>query len=434
MSRLLCRWMKTNGAVLINAGSLVATYAITSGLGFAFWWFAARHFSPQAIGFASAAISATQLLGTSCMLGLGTLLIRELPRQQGKEVTLISAALTVVGVVGGCSGLLFAVVFPSLSANLQPLRESLESIALFAVGVSLAAITLVLDQALIGLLRGDLQLWRNTLFAGAKLVALCVASFWFSLRAGLAIYATWVIGYAVSLAALTGFAARSGKLTGRRYLPHPGSLRKLGSAALQHHLLNLILQGPGLALPVLVTVLISATMNAWFYVPFTLTGIIFIFPYALVTALYATSSARPGTLARKARLTIGLAVIACALANCVLLFGSGQLLGIFGQSYAEQGAWSLRILGLGAFPYIIKDHYVAIHRVHDRVSNALPLSMAGALFELGGAALGARLGGLAGVSLGWIIALYVEAAFMFRGVYTTIRSGGPSNVGDQLQT
>jgi len=431
---LLYEWIKINSLILLNAGSLVATFAVTSGFGFVYWWLAARLFPPEAVGFASAAISAMLLLGTICILGLGTLLIRELPRQRGKEASLISAALILVGGVGGCVGLLFAVVAPYISADLQPLRASIQNVALFAVAVSLTAITMVLDQAVIGLLRSDLKLWRNALFSGAKLVALFVASLWLSQRVGLTIYATWVIGDSLSLAALAGFAVLKGKWTGRISLPDWRLLRELGRSTLQHHILNLILQGPAIAMPVLVTVLVSATMNAWFYVSFTLADIVYIVPYALVTTLYAVSSAQPSVLAHKARLTIGLAVITCVLANCVLLFGSKQLLGLFGQSYVEEGVWCLRILGLGALPFIIKEHYLAICRIQDRIANALlPLTVA-ALLELAAAGLGAHLAGLPGLSFGWITVECVETIFMFRIVYKTVRNINTLTSKNQLQT
>jgi hypothetical protein len=146
------------------------------------------------------------LLGTVCILGLGTLLIGELPRQPGKEGPLISAALIVVGAAGGCAGVVFALVAPFVAADFQVLRAGIEDILLFAIGVSLTAITLVLDQALIGLLRGGLRLWRNTIFSVAKLAALFAVSLWLSHAMGLTIYATWAVGNAVSVAALAGFA------------------------------------------------------------------------------------------------------------------------------------------------------------------------------------------------------------------------------------
>ncbi len=383
---LLFQWIKTNIVMLVNAGSLIGTTAVTSVIGFGYWWVAARWFSPQAVGLGSATISAMTLLGTVCMLGLGTLLTGELPRQPGKEGPLISAALIVVGGAGACAGVVFALVAPFASADFQVLRASVEDILLFAVGVSLSAISFVLDQALIGLLHGELQLLRNTFFA--------VATIYVILKKG------W---------------------SRRTYLPQWGLLRKLGPAALQHHIFNLILQLPPFALPVLVTILLSATVNAWFYVSFMLVNVIFGVSYALTTVLYAMSSAHPAILAHKARLTLGLGAVTAILANCVFQFATRQVLGVFGHIYAEQAVWSLRILALGGFPYIIRGHYVAICRIQGRILDALLPMAAGTLIELGAAALGAQLGGLSGVSLGWVAAVCAEAVWMSRTVFKAAR-------------
>src|SRR5215813_8790688 len=104
-------------------------------------------------------------------------------------------------------------------------------------------------------------------------------------------------------------------------------LRKLRCAAVQHPMLNLTLQAPTLALPVLVTILLSATTNAWFYVAWTIASFVFAVPIALTTVLYATVSGRPTVLAHKTRLTLGLASVACVGAACVLLLGTRQVLG-----------------------------------------------------------------------------------------------------------
>src|SRR5579859_4612032 len=191
--------------MLVNAGSLVGSTAVTSVLGFAYWWLAARQFLPETVGLASALISLMMLLGNFCMLGLGTLLITELPRQPGQEVPLISTALIIVGAVGACTGIAFALVTPYTLANFQFLSTSITNTIIFAGGISLTAITLVLDQALIGVLRGGLQLWRNTLFATAKLVVLFALGLWLSHKTGITIYTTWAIGNALSLAALSAY-------------------------------------------------------------------------------------------------------------------------------------------------------------------------------------------------------------------------------------
>ncbi len=414
-------WDKANNTIFITAGSLIGTAAVTSGLGFAFWWLAARMFSTDAVGLASATISAMTLLGSFAVLGFGTLLIGELSKQQGREISLISAALIVVGGVGICLGICYAVVAPYLSTAFQSLGASIENIALFAVGVSLTAITLVLDQAFIGLLRGELQFWRNALFAAAKLAALFAAGLWFTHITGLAIYTTWIIGIVFSLAALSGFALmKRVKLRGIN-LPQWGLLRKLGPEALKHHALNLTLEAPTLILPILVTILLSATVNAWFFVAWSLSGVANTVSAALATTLFAVSSAQPSTLARKMRLTLGLALVACVLANCVLLFGGRQILELFGHSYSQQATWSLYILSIESFPFIIKNYYIALSRIRGQVSRTILITIGTGFLELGGAAAGAWFGGLQGLCLGWFTAMCIEAVCMSRTVFSAIR-------------
>lgn len=428
MRTVFFHWIKTNRIMLINTGALVSTNLVTSALGFVYWWLAAHLFSPEAVGLASAAISAMALLATISLLGLGTLLIGELPRQPGKERSLVSTALLLVGGVGGLAGIAFAMLSPLVSKDLQSLKESPAGIAIFAAGVSLTAIALVLDQAFIGLLRSQLQLWRNTLFAAAKLVVLLAAGLYLAHKVGLTIYATWAIGNVFSLMTLFGFALVKGRWSLKDYLPQWGLLRRLRSAALQHHVLNLTTIVPALILPVLVTIMLSAKVNAWFYVSSILANFVSIVLYALTAVLYAVNAAEPARLARQIRLTLSLSIAISILANCLLFFGARQILGLFGPAYAEQAAWSLRILALGAFPVIIKDHYIAVCRIHNRMAYAIKFIVLGALLELGTPVVGAHLGNLVGLSLGWVLAQSIEAVYMSVAVYQAMRSPQKSNL------
>ncbi len=418
----LSHWIRANKVMLTNAASLIGTTGITSAIGFGYWWVAARGFAPQALGIASAALSVMSLLGMFCALGLGTLLITELPRQPGREGSLISTALLLVGGVGAVVGILFALLAPYVSHEFLPLRASLFDILIFGLGVSQTAITLVLDQALIGLLRGHIQLWRNTVFAVSKLALLFAASLWLAHATGMSIYATWAIGGILSLLALVCFVLLKKNLRRKSYVPQWGLLRKLGLPALQHHLLNLALQAPSMLLPVLVTALLSAEMNAWFYVSWMIVNVVFLVPSALTTVLHAMNAAQASTLAKKARSTLLLALLASAFANVILLIGTKQILDLFGANYATQATWSMRFLALAAFPLVIKVHYISICRIQDRVTQAMLSMIPGGVLELAAAALGARFGGLSGLSLGWTLAICCESLFMVPTVYRVLIS------------
>jgi len=181
--------------------------------------------------------------------------------------------------------------------------------------------------------------------------------------------------------------------------------------------LNMILQVPDLTLPLLVTVIISASANAGFYVAAMLANFVFVVSNALTTALYATSARESSALGNRSRLTLGVALLVCCAANVVLFIGARPLLLIFGHTYARDATWSLRLLGMAAFPLVIKSHYTALCRIQQRIGPALLPLAASAVLEIVVAAIGAHQGGLIGLSLGWLLVLLVEAVFMFRPVY-----------------
>src|ERR1700759_4168618 len=84
-------WQR-NQDLLRKAGSLAATTGMTSIFGFAFTFVATPMFTPQAVGWGNTAINEMQLFGTVGMLGLGTMLIGELPKKEGNRGGLFAAS------------------------------------------------------------------------------------------------------------------------------------------------------------------------------------------------------------------------------------------------------------------------------------------------------------------------------------------------------
>ncbi|HEU5226844.1 MAG TPA: oligosaccharide flippase family protein [Ktedonobacteraceae bacterium] len=428
----LIQWIKKNSLLLYNTGSLIGAMLVTSLSGFAYWWVAARYFSTEAVGLASAATSALMLISTFCLLGLGTLLITEIPRNEGKAGPLISTALLFVGGVGFVVGLICALLITFISPSLHPIGDDIPNIVFFGFSIAIASVTSVVDQVTIALLKGSLQFWRNVIFSLAKLVLLYIVGRWLSDETGMTIYATWTIGTILSLLPLLVLAVWKNRHKMSNFLPQQSLLRKLGASAFQHHILNLIIQAPTRILPVLATALLSTSMTAWFYIALMIANFVFSITLSLTTVLHATNAAERSTLGQKARLTIFLGAFTSAVTCVVLLVGAHPILRFFGESYAEQAAWPLRLLALGAFPLIIKNHYIAIRRIKDEITNAMIPIAFGSVLELILAAVGAHVGALVGLSLGWIIALCLEAIVMTPYVFKNVT--GKVAVDDTLES
>src|SRR5690348_9317114 len=170
--RWVARWIQVGRRIIAVSAAQAGATAVTSALGFVFWWVAARFFAPEIVGFSAAATSAMMLLGTLSASGLGTMLIKELPSHPRQSGPLILSSALLAGAIAGVFGLALAVAAPLFSEALRPLAANWGTALLFAAGVSLTAITILVDQAVLGILREQLQVIRNTVFAASKLIAL----------------------------------------------------------------------------------------------------------------------------------------------------------------------------------------------------------------------------------------------------------------------
>lgn len=409
---------KAHYDVLKNGSSLIGTMFVTSGFGFVFWSLAAHRLAPQAVGLASAEISVMTLLGAFAVLGLGTLLLTELPRMAEGGVALVRVALALVGAVGLMLGLMYALVAPLFLPTFQLLHQNILHVLLFALGVALTAMTLFLDRALIGLFRAGLQFWRNVVAALTKLAMLVMMALWLLHPDSLLIYISWALGNACSLLIIVPLLLRQSRSRSLVNCWH--FFAKRCGPSLTHHILNLSLDAPSQIMPVLVTVLLSATSNAWFAMSSLLSNFVFGALVALTIVLCATGSARPAEMTAKIRFSLSISLLICGSANLIFLLAASRLLALFGPGYAVQARWCLQLLGLGTFPCIIRSHYVAIHRIRGTMATAITPIIVSGVFELASAALGARLAGLTGLSLGLLLAYCVEAVWISRTVYAAI--------------
>jgi len=385
-----------------------------------YWWLAARSFAVSDVGVVGAAIAATSLLGSLSVVGTGTLLVGELPRRTTVERSrLIVTAVTVSGCVGAVFGALFAVAAPQLSSDLRLLGSGLGSAVVFALTVSGTAAGGVVDHALIGLLRGQLQLGRNTVLAIVKLAALALLALLPLPRTALWLYATWLVGTAASFAVILPLAG-FGRLPLVAYRPQREMVRRFGQSAMQHHALNLSLQVPGLVLPLLVTVLLSAEANAYFYLGSLFASFVYMIPVALSTTLYAVGAHQPEALTSRTRLTLAVSVAGGLCGSIFLVLAAQQLLGLFGRGYVDDVNWVLRTLLLGVLPAIVKTHYVALSQVNRRLNQAAVVAGVAAIGEVSAAAAGANVGGLPGLTIAYVVALWIEAIVLapivFRGL------------------
>ncbi len=289
---------------------------------------------------------------------------------------------------------------------------------LFILGVALTAITLMLDQAFIGLLQGGVQLTRNFSASVIKLIALVLFGLWLADQTGMLIFAAWTLGTLLSLVIPLRALLRSYGLQMRFQWE---MVRELGKAALMHHWLNLALEAPIRLLPVIVTIVLTPELTASLYIAWMLAGLMFFPVQSLTLTLYAVGAQETALLADKMRVTLRLSALITVVGYVAIFLLADVLMGLFGKAYAEQAANVLRVLCISIFPLIIKDHFVAVYRIQNRARRAAIIVTIGGLIEIVLSIIGASTHGLIGLSIGWVVAIFFEATYMLPTIVNTLR-------------
>ena len=430
LSLILVTWRR-NRDLLGNASTLAATTAVTAGLGFFYWAFAARLFTQQSVGYGSAAISAMTLLGTIGMFGLGTLLIGELPRRKDPG-GMVSAALITASIGSLVLGVGFALWARHRNSHLMGIGGAPWHMALFAAGVVLTAFTLVIDQGTIGIMHGGIQLTRNAAFAVAKLLILPVSAFFLHDALGIGITCSWMAGMALSMVPI---AARL-RASGLPILSKPDwrLMQGLGKTALAHNWLNLSVAVPVLLMPVIVTATVSPSANAAYYVAWMLAYFLYSLPTNLSTVLFAIAAADPEAIAGKLRFSLRISFTIGIIGAVVLGLSAHLVLSIFGPSYARTAYLPLLFLIIGYIPMVPRTHYVAVSRAQGRVPQAAVVLTIGAVMEITGAVTGAKLHGLIGLSAALLLVRIIEGAMTAPTVIRAALAHSPANATPDAET
>jgi len=397
------------GFLVRSALALVSTSFLTSGLGFIYWAVSARFFTASVVGESATAIAAMNLIAPFTTLGLGTLLLAQLPTMRARRTELVVSAAVLSGAFGGVLALVCAVLLPGELFGLPGIGTEAGATLLFAAGVSAQGIGMVLDAALLSVEGGAPQLGRNAAHSVIKLVLVVVFALAIASSGSLSIYASWFVANVVSIVAMAWWVARNRRVPLRRMRPRLDVLRGMKYDAAQHHALNLALQVPYFAMPIVANVTLGSEQAGYLYATWSVAGFVFVLPIALSTALFASGARDTSAFLSEFRFTIRYAMLACLAANALILPLGGLVLHIFGAAYADNGHTTLVLLCIAGLGLIVKDHHVTIARVTGRVGREAALVWALTALELVGASVGAVLDGLTGLAEGWLAAVVVEA-------------------------
>ncbi|MER8716061.1 hypothetical protein [Mesorhizobium sp. M1295] len=422
----LRRELRKSAAFVMNSGALAIGTTATAGLGFVYWWLAARLFPPEVIGNVSALLSVMALIGLLGDAGLGTLLMGEIVRHPGKERGLVAAAACVGVALAVGLALLFVFGEAYLNSPTGPIDGLFVGVT-FVLGCGLTVLGIVADTAFMGNLRSTGKMIRQVLFSTFKLMLLAAAAGYAS---NAALLLTWVAGL---LAACIGvdLLTRGGA---RRLFGTPDFqlLHALRRKVFDHYALDVALQAPGTIMPYLVLVLLSPTTNAAFMPLWMLVSLASLIPAAMATILFPVVRTSPKQSRRDILMSLTASLLFSLVCAVFVFTYSQEILAVFNPAYPEIAGSSLRFLGFSLLGSTLKFHACTLARLGDRMRKASRWFALGGLLELCLVIAGAKLGGLQGLVLGWTLAVSIEgvcAALTLAFAMNLNSAGGPVHEG-----
>ncbi|MCU1630360.1 MAG: hypothetical protein JWP64_5309 [Pseudonocardia sp.] len=344
--------------------ALSISSALGSLAGFLSWLLAARIMPQEEVGRASAVVSAFILIGGCAQLNINVGLLRWLPGSGRKAPRLVWGSLFLIMPLSALVGLVYVLIVPDLGATASGLLSPDDGsigvgVLLFVLACAGWAVFVVHDFILVAMHRPWWTVWRNGLFAVAR-IGLLVA-----LGAGLGAQGlvvswvlpivVWTVGGTLVIALLVRRFARRAEgsvLPSRREAVSflgPTAVAQIGSALLYNQVTLLVTlrfgPGPGAAFFIVWQAVSVVDIAATFYMD----------SLAVQTAREPLRAAALARAAQRRMMVLFLPVLAIAimLAQPVLL--------VFGPGYAEASR-ILQILMIGLVFRLVVVHELGVRQ------------------------------------------------------------------------
>jgi O-antigen/teichoic acid export membrane protein len=373
-------WRSLNGSLFVNAVYLMANTVANQGLGILFWFIAARLYSTSDVGFAATTITSLGFLAGLANLGLGTGLVRFLPEAGDKAKDMINSCVTINGVVGATIAIAFLLGLNIWAPSLSQLRGNLLYILIFVVLGATLSIGQSTDSVLIAHRRSHLVLWKQA-FYGLRVPLVFV----FALFLGVSgVLGSWALASVLAtLAALVIFIPR----VQAGYRPFitvkRGAMKGFIRFSLGNHVAGIISTIPSGLMPLLIANVLTVENAAYFYLAFTLSGVLTSVPGAITTALFAEGSQPSADFRRENRKALKLTALLLALGITFFWFFGGFLLSLFGKQYSDAGLTLLRLLAISSIFVTINIFYLTKAMVEKNIRTLIGLTTLTAVLTLG---------------------------------------------------
>jgi len=373
-----------------NSLFIVLSRVSSVAFGFFFWMIAARLYSTEDVGVATALISSLNLVLLFSRFGFDVSLIRFLPLDKQNKV--FSTCLVITTISSLIVGIIYTLGVDLFSTELSFIKDvKYASIFLFiAVINSVAVIT---GSAFIAMRKAGYYFIQN-LFMGLRIPFLIPLVF----HGYFGIFGAE--GFAFLIASLFAVPALK-KKTGFNLKVDKQFVRESFKFSSGNYISSILLTAPMLIFPIMILNMLGEAEAAKYYIAFAIGNLVLIVPDALSTSLFVEGSHGEGL--KRNVIEAGLAIFAFLVpAVIILYFLGGFLLGLFGKDYIEAFEL-LKVLALSSFLTAVYTLFIPIQNVRMKVESIIKINLVRFLLLMGLSYLLILKFGIIGVGYAWMI-------------------------------
>jgi len=373
-----------------NSFFMAFSSIFNAGCGFFFWMIAARLYTVEQVGLATALISSLGLVTLFSMLGFDFSIIRFFP--SGHKGRIIGTSLVVTTVACVLAGVMYIQLAELLAPSMPFLKEPGYALAFLLIGaVNSAAI--VTGNAFIADRKADHWFLQN-LFMALRIPTLVPLAF----LGVFGIFSSVGLGYLI--ASLFGLAALQRRIGDIQPQVDRDFIRSSFRFSSRNYISSILFLAPNLIIPIMVLYVLGEAGAARYYIAFALGSLVLIIPSSLGTSLFVEGS--HGEELRKCVMRAGGASLVLMVpAVFVLFFFGDRLLELLKGEYME--AFSLlRIIALSAFPVACYSMFIPIQNVRMRANSIIKVNALRCFLLLGLSYVLIQRYGIMGAGYAWL--------------------------------
>ncbi|MEM2727176.1 MAG: oligosaccharide flippase family protein, partial [Archaeoglobaceae archaeon] len=352
--------MQLNDPLFKNSFFILLSSAESAIFGFFFWFTAAKLYTAEAIGLATAMISSLGLLNSISRLGFDQSIIRFLPEMDKNRIFWTSAMFTAI--FSAFLGLIFISFIEFFSPSLIRLRDVFPVYLLFLLFCSITATN---SSCFIAMRRAEIDFIQKMLL-GSRILLLIPLAF----------LGVFGIFFSVGLAYLIAIIFSLGFLIFKFGFKFYGIDKKFLQSSIGfsagNYVANLLGTLPSMIMPIMVLNLLGAEQNAIYYIAYTIGAFVFIIPSSFGTSLFVEGSYR-GPIRKKTIKSIfgTYALLFPAVLGIIVL---GEYLLVFLGKHYEAGLSLLRIFAVSSLFAPFFSVYSTIKRVQKDLRGLIAMS------------------------------------------------------------